>query len=169
MDQNKNEAQVQEKHIHTVFIIGLVLKAFSSLLEIAGGLLFLVSGSVIAWASYLIQQELIDDPNDFVATHLAHFLPYVIAHSPLYAAIYLLSHGIIKVFLVICLLRNKLWAYPATVVVLSIFIVYQLYRLSVGFSLILSWLTLFDILLIIVTWHEYRVQTRAASYRDQQK
>jgi uncharacterized membrane protein len=45
-------------------------------------------------------------------------------------AFYLLSHGLVKVLLVAGLLREKLWAYPASLIVLSAFIAYQTYRYS---------------------------------------
>ncbi len=148
---------IQEKNIHKVFIISLILKGFNSLLELLGAFIFLFTGSVTAFLSFLIRGELIEDPNDFLATHLQNLLPYFSTHGQLYASFYLFSHGIIKIILVICLLRNKLWAYPATIVALSLFIIYQLYRLSYGFSFILILLTLFDILIIILTWHEYKM------------
>jgi uncharacterized membrane protein len=148
---------LQEKNIHKVFIVSLVLKGLNSLLEILGGILFLFTGSVTAILSLLIRGELIEDPTDFVATQIQHFLPYFSTHGQLYASVYLFSHGIIKIILVVSLLRNKLWAYPATIVTLFLFIAYQLYRQSYGFSAILILLTLFDILIVSLTWHEYKV------------
>lgn len=148
---------IQEKNIHKVFVISLILKGLNSLLEIVGGILFLFTGSVTAILSFLIRGELIEDPTDFLATHIQHVLPYFSTHGQLYASFYLLSHGIIKIILVVSLLRNKLWAYPATIVTLFLFVAYQLYRLSYGFSLILILLTLFDGLIIYLTWHEYKV------------
>jgi uncharacterized membrane protein len=35
---------------------------------------------------------------------------------------------VVKVFLVVALLRNKLWAYPWLIITLVVFIEYQLYR-----------------------------------------
>jgi uncharacterized membrane protein len=76
-------------------------------------------------------------------------------------AFYLLSHGLVKVLLVAGLLRNKLWSYPASLVVLGLFIVYQVYRYSYthGFGLIV--LTIFDIVVIGLIWHEYRLVRRS--------
>lgn len=148
---------LQEKNIHKVFVVSLTLKGLNSLLEILGGILFLFTGSVTAILGLLIRGELIEDPTDFVATHIQHALPYFFTHGHLYASFYLLSHGIIKIILVISLLRNKLWAYPATIVTLFLFIAYQLYRLTYEYSLTFVLLTLFDILLIVLTWHEYKI------------
>ncbi len=138
-------------------MVSLVLKGFVSLFEIFGGLLFLVTGGVTSVLAFLIKGELIEDPTDFVANQVQHLLPYFSLHTQIFGAVYLLSHGIIKIFLVVSLLRGKLWAYPATISVLSIFIAYQIYRLSYSFSIFLALLTIFDILLIWLTWHEYRV------------
>ena len=76
--------------------------------------------------------------------------------TTIFGAIYLLSHGIAKVVLVVALLRGELWAYPWLIALLGVFIVYQLYRLSYGFSLGLTLLTLFDAFVVWLTVLEYR-------------
>jgi uncharacterized membrane protein len=75
-------------------------------------------------------------------------------------AFYLLSHGVVKIFLVIGLLKNKLWSYPASLAVMSLFIVYQLYRFFYTRSLGLIVLTVFDLIVMILIWHEYRLLRR---------
>jgi uncharacterized membrane protein len=79
-----------------------------------------------------VYEELIEDPNDFVAIHLLSIAQNFTVGTQHFYAFYLLSHGVVKVFLVIGLLRNKLWAYPVSLVVLGLFIVYQLYRFVLG-------------------------------------
>ena len=79
-----------------------------------------------------------------------------------FATFYLLSHGIVKLFLVAGLLRNKAWAYPASLAVLGLFIAYQLYRLTFAFSIALVLLTVFDFVVIWLIWHEYRLVLRLA-------
>lgn len=148
---------LQEKSIYKVFVTSLILKGLNALLEIIGGALFLFTGSVTVILSFLIKGELIEDPADFVANQIQHVLPYFSVHTQLFGAFYLLSHGIVKVFLVINLLRGKLWAYPATIVTLFLFVAYQLYRLSYTYSSFLIFLTLFDLLIIGLTWHEYKI------------
>lgn len=147
----------KEKNIHIVFIISLFLKSINSLLEILSGILFLFTGSITVILSLLIKGELIEDPTDFIAIQIQHILPYFSTHNQLYASFYLLSHGIIKIILVANLLYKKLWAYPATIIILFLFIAYQIYHLSYKYSLILILLTLLDTLIIILTWHEYKI------------
>lgn len=149
-----------EENIHIVFIVSLVLKALNALLETALGLLFLFTGAVSGIIIFLTKQELIEDPSDFLANHIRNLLPYVSTHSQLFAAFYLLSHGVIKLFLVWGLLRNKLWAYPASMVFLTAFIVYQVIRFNFTHSLFLVFLTLFDLIVLWLVWHEYNYLKR---------
>lgn len=149
--------RIQEKYIHEIFVGGLILKGINSVLEIAGGIVFLFTTRITDTITFFIQNELLEDPNDLLAVQLKHLLPFFSNHGQYYASFYLLSHGIIKITLVISLLRNKLWAYPATIVSLFLFIIYQLYRLTYGYSLMLILLTIFDIILIVLTWHEYKI------------
>lgn len=76
----------------------------------------------------------------------------------MFAAVYLLLHGLVKVVLVAALLRNRLWAYPWTIAFLGVFIGYQLYRIALHPTLGLSALTVFDAFIVWLTWREFRKQ-----------
>ena len=80
----------------------------------------------------------------------------------LFGAVYLLSHGAVKVVLVAALLKNELWAYPWMIVFLGVFIVYQVYRLSLKPSVGLTALTVFDAVIAGLTYREYRKQLALA-------
>jgi uncharacterized membrane protein len=56
---------------------------------------------------------------------------------------------------VIGLLRNKLWSYPASLIVLSLFIVYQVYRFSYTYSIGLIALSVLDLIVMGLICHEY--------------
>ena len=66
--------------------------------------------------------------------------------------------GLVKVVLVAALLLNKLWAYPWMIGVLLAFIGYQLYRIALAPGPALIALTIFDVLIVLLTWREYRRQ-----------
>lgn len=70
---------------------------------------------------------------------------------------YLLSHGVVKLGLVAGLLLRKLWAYPTTIVVLGLFIFYQIFRYAQTHGTGLLLLTVLDILVVGLTFHEYRL------------
>jgi uncharacterized membrane protein len=72
----------------------------------------------------------------------------------------------VKVTLVIALLRNKLWAYPWMIAVLLAFIAYQVSVIVLGPSPGLVALTVFDVLIVVLTWREYRKQCGIVSADD---
>ena len=76
----------------------------------------------------------------------------------LFGAIYLLTHGAVKVVLVIALLLDKLWAYPWMIGFLTLFIGYQLYRIALHPTTGLIALTIFDAVILALTAREYRRQ-----------
>ncbi|MBI1220794.1 MAG: DUF2127 domain-containing protein [Rhodobacteraceae bacterium] len=151
--------QVTEHRIHQIFRISVTLKGLHALVEIAGGLLFyLVSAqSILRWVNFLTQDELTEDPRDFVATHLLNAAQHLTGATQSFYAFYLVSHGLIKVVLVAGLLREKLIAYPLSVIVLGGFIAYQLYRYSYTHAFGLILLTIFDLIVIVLVWHEWRL------------
>jgi uncharacterized membrane protein len=153
---------MNERRIHQVFEISILLKGAHALIECIGGLVlaFVSTSAIQNMVNSFTQDELVEDPNDFVASHLLRLAQDFTVSTQHFYAFYLLSHGLIKAFLVVGLLRNKLWAYPASLVVLGLFIVYQLYRYSYTNSFGLIVLTVFDVVVMALIWHEYRVMRR---------
>ena len=150
---------MQEKRIHQIFAVSVSLKGLHALFEVVAGIaLYLVStqkivGSISDWSNRQIALE----RHDWIATHLLRFAESFSVEKHHFYAFYLLSHGLVKGVLVIGLLKEKLWAYPASFVVFGAFIAYQLYRYSFthDFSLIL--LSIFDLFVIALAVHEYRL------------
>jgi uncharacterized membrane protein len=71
-------------------------------------------------------------------------------------ALYLLAHGGLKLTMVYMLWRRVLWAYPAAMVVLSGFVVYQTFESFHAGSPFLLLLALFDLVMIGLVWQEWR-------------
>jgi uncharacterized membrane protein len=143
------------------FKISVTLKGIDGALETIGGLilLFVRPATIEHLARTLTQHELSQDPHDFFARHLLRSAGHLTHGTTLFAALYLLSHGLAKVVLVVAVLREQLWAYPGMIVLLGAFIAYQLYRLSVvRLTLGLSLLTIFDVFVVWLTWREYRAK-----------
>ncbi|HEV2301345.1 MAG TPA: DUF2127 domain-containing protein [Stellaceae bacterium] len=159
--------RLDEHRIHRLFQLGVLLKGAHALVECAGGVLLAIvsTQTIVGWVDWLTQDELIEDPHDFVAAHLLAMAQHFTVGTKNFYVFYLMSHGLVKVVLVAGLLMEKLWAYPASLVVLGLFILYQVYRFSYTHSPGLVALTLFDILVIILIWHEYRVVRRHLAAR----
>jgi uncharacterized membrane protein len=143
-----------------LFAIGIIGKGINGLAELIGGLLllFVTPESIHDLVAVLTRGELSEDPNDLVARYLLHTANGLTGSAVIFGAIYLLVHGAVKIVLVIALLLNKLWAYPCMIAVLLIFIGYQLYRIALQPSAALVVLTAFDVLIVTLTWLEYRRQ-----------
>ena len=150
---------MNEHRIHQIFNFSVLMKGAHALIEIIGGIaLYLVSTATIhSWVNFLTQEELVEDPSDFLASHLLVFAQTFSVGTKAFYAFYLLSHGLIKILLVAGLLRGKLWSYPASLAALTLFIVYQLYRYSYTHSFGLIVLTVFDVFVMVLIWHEYRL------------
>lgn len=146
----------KEWRLFELFEVAIILKGLNGVIELVLGVtLLFFSNTVNSLVYALAQHELIDDPNDFFATHALSFLSGASA-SEHFGGLYLLSHGVMKVTIVGGLLRNKAWAYPAALTLMSLFVVYQLVRVARYHSVLLLALTLFDMVVMWLIWHEYR-------------
>jgi uncharacterized membrane protein len=153
---------MNEGRIHRIFQISVLLKGVHALSECAGGIaLALISTDAVAsFVNALTQDELIEDPNDFIARHLLSWSQNFSVETKDFYSFYLLSHGLIKLLLVAGLLLEKRWAYPASLVVLGLFVLYQLYRFSYTHGIGLIVLTVFDIFVMGLIWREYNLVRR---------
>ncbi|HEV8380535.1 MAG TPA: DUF2127 domain-containing protein [Gemmatimonadales bacterium] len=144
--------------VHVAFEVGVTLKGLNGLLELVGGVLLLAfpSSAIQRFIVGLTQNELSNDPNDFIAAHLRQAARSLSASDELFAALYLLSHGVIKAVLVYALLKGKLWAYRWAIGVFAAFGIYQIYRYFVQPSGWLIALTVLDTIVILLTWAEWR-------------
>ena len=154
-----------EKYIHAFFDLSLWFKGFFAVSEIIVGIATYVVTkqdllSLIYWA---IGDDLATDPHDLVANTLLHYVQNLSISGQNFAAFYLLSHGIIKLWIITGLLRGKLFYYPAALVVFGLFIVYQIYRYSFTHSVWLLVITAFDMAIVALTWHEYKVMKKRHS------
>lgn len=143
-----------------IFEIGIIGKGLNGVAELIGGtlLLFSTPARIHHVLAALTQGELSEDPHDSIATHLLHTGNGLTGNALLFGAIYLLAHGIVKVVLVVALLLNKLWAYPWMIIVLILFISYQVYRIALHPTAGLVTLTAFDLVIVLLTWREYKQQ-----------
>ena len=147
---------LDEKQIHLIFQVSLFLKGAFAIFEIVGGILAYVVPQqfVLNVVAVLTQGELAEDPRDVVANYLLHAAQHLSMTTRHFAALYLLSHGAIKLWLILGLLREKLWYYPTAMVIFGLFIAYQLYRFSFTHSVFLLLITVIDLVVIALTWHE---------------
>ncbi len=139
------------------FEVGILLKGLDGILEIIGGLilLFIKPEFISKVGVYLTEHELSDDPHDFIASNILHSTQNLGRGVLIFAAIYLLSHGITKVILVAEILRNRFWAYLGLIYLTLGFIIYQTYRFALSPSLGMALFTIYDGIVVYLTVLEY--------------
>ena len=122
--------------------IGILIKGFDGTIEILTALLLIF----LTPAAF-----------DTLMSHLGHGGESLAAHK-LSAILFLLSHGVVKVVLVVCLLRNKLWAYPWALAILGLFTLYQTYQIirSPNWGLVI--ITALNVLIMFLIYREWQHQ-----------
>ena len=141
-----------------LFRIGIILKGLNGVAEIAVGIaLSLVSpifiNRVVHW---LTAGEISQDPRDLIANFLRQEASLFSLSGKRFIAIYLLLHGAIKISVMVALLKDALWAYPAAIVIFLGFMVYLIYQYTLTGGLALIALMIFDAVVIVLIWLEYR-------------
>ena len=136
---------MQEKRIHQIFQVTVALKGLHGLVEIVGGIaLALFSTDAILRLLYHW------DKHQVVARHFS-------TGEHHYYVWFFLSHGALNLALAIGLLLQKLWAYPAAMVILVLFIILQMHRFSHVHDPGLVVFSLLDLIVIALAVHEYRL------------
>lgn len=148
--------------LHRLFEAGLVAKAvFAAGEALSGfGLLFAGPSALRRLLEWMTRHELAQDPTDRMALWLRDLAGGVSGDSQHFYAVYLLSHGALKLALVAALAARLSWAYPASMVVLAGFILYQMQEWTLTGSPMLLALSAFDLAMIALTWREFRVMRR---------
>ena len=156
----------EEKRIHQAFMVSLAIKAADAVLElVVAGLLALVDARVLTNAvGRLVAKELLHHPEDRLAAWIEQAAENFSLDAKTFAVLYLASHGAIKLILVIGLYRNQAWAYPVSIVAFAAFIVYQVHRFTFTHSPFLVVLTVFDLIVIVLVWHEWRVRRASGDF-----
>ncbi|WP_028207427.1 DUF2127 domain-containing protein [Paraburkholderia nodosa] len=146
-----------ERNLHLLFELTLGFKAVFALAEIVAGVAtYLVPQRYfLALALWVTRDEFAEDPHDLLANFLLHTVQHLSVDAQRFAGLYLLAHGVIKLWLVAGLLRERLWYFPVSLVVFALFIAYQAYRFTYTHSVWLLLVTALDIIVIALTWHEY--------------
>jgi uncharacterized membrane protein len=160
---------MQSKWAHRVFWIGIFFKALNGLVETGGGIILLIisNETMARWTYALVRPELAEDPNDWIANQILRAALDLSPDAKLFAILYLLIHGIVKLVIVGAIWFGQLWAYWLAGMVFSLFVVYQMERFVVTHSLGMLFLTAVDLVIIALLPPEHR--RVSLEIRDRQK
>src|SRR6266540_2330035 len=99
---------IPDRTLHRLFDFGVVIKGIDGALELAGGVLLVVVKPLTlnAMIVFLTAHEISEDPADLVANLLRNSVRHLSMNTTLFAGVYLLAHGLVKLFLVVALLLS---------------------------------------------------------------
>lgn len=154
--------KLKEKYWHGFFEASIAIKSINGLWETISGaaLLFITKASINNTFIALTRTELTEDPQDKFIHFLSFQLQNLSSNTKDFAGFYILTHGVVNIFLAYNLYRKRLWAYLVSIIFVSLSLLYLIYRVSHTHSLILIGIIIFDILFTILTWHEYNYLTK---------
>jgi uncharacterized membrane protein len=150
-----------------LFKLAMAVKGIDGAAELIGAItLLLVSGGTIqTLVTDVVSRDLLGPPDGSLARHFVSGTAEFASGNRTFAVVYLGLHGIVKLLLVVALLRKIRPMYPVAVVVLGLFVVYEIYRATQTGSLLLPFLAALDVAIIVLVIREYR-SLRATQHVD---
>lgn len=153
-------AQSPKTLLDKAYFAGVAIKGFDGLVELLAGLILLITPTL---AHTVLQHVLHESQHHhgLVGQWLTRYVGQLdtdLTKSGLTVIIiFLLLHGIVKLVLVYCLLKEILWAYPYALAILTAFLVYQAYILVRHPTIGIGLFVVLDVIIIGLVWREYKV------------
>lgn len=117
---------------------------------------------------HLLRREL-SETHDVIFQSIGHALAHHGFPITYFLAAYLLFWGIMDIFLSISMLRHYLWAFPSSMLIMALFIVYEIFRFTHTHSPILFGFIFIDLFILYLIYHEQnRLTDRLQKKRAEQ-
>ena len=143
--------------LHYAYLVVILIKGFDGAMEALAGLIIAVTGPerLYEWVIRLTAPEL---TGHHPALHaIRNGATRLEESSHRFVIFYLLVHGLLKLGVVIALLRGGgRWVFPAASLILTGFIAYMSWRLTIHWSDWLLGFALFDLLTLTLVLNEWR-------------
>lgn len=141
-----------------MFLVGIGLKGLDGAVELLIGLPLLVlrPAQIVDAVRIATAGELREDPHDLLAHLLLHGATSLSTGTAVLGAVYLIVHGAVKLGILAALFRGTTRVYPWAITALVGFLVWQCAQLATAPTLGIAALTVFDVVVIALTWREWR-------------
>jgi len=116
-------------------------------------LLSLVGLPAVTVYQHLLRREL-SETHDILFQAIGHALALHGFAITYFLAAYLLFWGLMDIVLSVSMLRHYLWAFPTSMLIMALFIVYEIFRFAHTHSPILFGFILIDLFIIYLIYHE---------------
>lgn len=148
-----------------IYKVGVAIKGFDGLVELIAGVLLLTAPQLLHTVLQGVSGEALEHNGRFmayIAENVAHIDADLSKSGLLFVAIFLLSHGVVKLALVYALLKEIVWAYPYALIILAGFLVYQVYAFAIHPTFSMAVFSLLDAIIIWLVWGEWQKLKLAA-------
>ncbi|CAN5764293.1 hypothetical protein BH11PAT2_BH11PAT2_03260 [soil metagenome] len=141
-----------------VFRLGMFWRiGYGTVRLIVGGILLRHIGTPVSDIfTRAFRSEFFEEPREHLMQVMSPFAHHFSFEVTYFLAIYLIFWGIVDIFLSVQLLRLRVWAFPVTMWLIALFIVYEMYRYTHTHSLILLSIIIIDLGLIWLINGEYQ-------------
>jgi len=148
---------IQQVSEHKLFQILMYIKALFGFIESTTGIILLIAGSrsLTRFVQWIFGQELLRDPTDPIGNFFMNLAQTLSLRMHIFFGVYLIVHGFIHVSVVLALIHKKRWAFKLAGIVLTLFMMYQIYQLIRSFSIVLFIFTIIDIIILSLLKVEY--------------
>ncbi len=159
-----SERSTKDRLLHSGFLASVLFKLGLGLAQLAAaaGLAVTSKNKMIALVAELTAAETQQDPTDPLASWLMHSVSAFSVEAHTFYVLYFAGHGVLNAVIALALLKRWLWSYPVSIIVLGAFVIYQFVRFYLTLSPVMIFLSLFDILIIILVWREWMQIRRQA-------
>lgn len=151
---------------HWLFEAGVTVKATLGAAEaLAGlGLSLTPNALVLRLVDWLTRFQIASGPDEHPADLAAWLAEHFSVHTQHFYGFYLIFHGGLKLGIMVLLWMRKLWAYPLAMVVLALFVAYEVTEWHREGSPFLAMLAVFDLFMIGLVWREWRTLKPAPAH-----
>ena len=156
----------KRRAVHFMFDVAVAIKVFNGVVETVCGVFLIVKPGWIGPHVVAFTYTLFHDPDNWVVRSVARWGAGLSTDTEHFASVYLIAHGVAKMFIGWALLQEKLWAFPVALGAFGLLILYQLERLLHTNSVTLATLIIVDLAVCYLIWREYgfrRADVAAAS------
>ena len=148
-----------------LFTIGMRWRIGYGSIRILFGLALLnvVNTPLLEVIANLMRHELVEDPKDVLYANISSILTNHPLYVTYFLALYFIFWGVIDVVLSYNLIKHRLWAFPASFILIGLFVIYEAIRFSHTHSFILLGVIFIDIIILWLIWREYQKLKISAS------
>ncbi len=148
----------------TLFSIGMWWRILYGCLRIVLGLALLhaIGQPLIEIVTAVMQHEILAKSPDFIFILISHFLTEHQFSVTYFLSFYFIFWGTLDIFLSFHMLKDNIWAFPVSLVLIGLFIVYSIFRFTYTHSLVLLGVIAMDMVILGLIYKEYQ---RIRAYR----